>query len=515
MGRFTNYCLSLAACLVLVSTAQGQTKVFPLQNGKMTTNLDANGFQITNLDTSNLTIPNGIYQPLDADLTIISSNNHNAITDPWVQTFGVGLLGTTDLANFWNYIGYHPPKALPTPTPSATPSVPPTGKKFVTGYNADTGDFNTDSPDTSDLSGVVGITQGGTGQVTASAALNALLPDQTGHAGQVITTNGTTTSWTSPSLAAGTAQKIATLTSKTISNVADPTDGQVLAFNAGSDRWEPVNVASAATGTVSSVAVGNLAPLFTTVVSNSTSTPSAAFTLTNAAAHTVFGNPTIASAAPVYFTMNIASLADAGNLASWAPKTAPTGTVADLSSTQTFTNKTIDAATNVVKTKKYLDLGKPTRTGDAAKITIDTKSAYSYEARFSNSQPASTNWTEYHFMVPQDLDGTVDLVVNFKFSLYLSDSLGQRYIFSIADIGQSDNIEKVPVSPVTLDFAGDQNGDNGVVEGVTGTLTGWRSILKPGHLAVLRVARDGGATQDPSQIDTTTAGLQIEYGSTE
>lgn len=40
------------------------------------------------------------------------------------------------------------------------------------------------------------ISDGGTGQITANAALNALLPSQTGNSGKALTTNGTTTSWT-------------------------------------------------------------------------------------------------------------------------------------------------------------------------------------------------------------------------------------------------------------------------------------------------------------------------------
>ena len=45
------------------------------------------------------------------------------------------------------------------------------------------------------LGGTLGIANGGTGQVTATAAFNALAPSQTGASGQFLTTNGTTTSW--------------------------------------------------------------------------------------------------------------------------------------------------------------------------------------------------------------------------------------------------------------------------------------------------------------------------------
>jgi hypothetical protein len=45
------------------------------------------------------------------------------------------------------------------------------------------------------LSGTLGIANGGTGQVTASASFNALVPSQSTNAGKFLTTNGTTTSW--------------------------------------------------------------------------------------------------------------------------------------------------------------------------------------------------------------------------------------------------------------------------------------------------------------------------------
>lgn len=45
------------------------------------------------------------------------------------------------------------------------------------------------------ISGVTPIANGGTGQTTASAALTALLPSQTGNSGKSLTTNGTVASW--------------------------------------------------------------------------------------------------------------------------------------------------------------------------------------------------------------------------------------------------------------------------------------------------------------------------------
>ena len=46
-----------------------------------------------------------------------------------------------------------------------------------------------------DLGTPLPLTEGGTGQTSASNALNALLPNQTDNTNKVLQTNGTTTSW--------------------------------------------------------------------------------------------------------------------------------------------------------------------------------------------------------------------------------------------------------------------------------------------------------------------------------
>lgn len=45
------------------------------------------------------------------------------------------------------------------------------------------------------LAGTLGVANGGTGQTTANAALNALLPSQASNSGKVLSTDGTNTSW--------------------------------------------------------------------------------------------------------------------------------------------------------------------------------------------------------------------------------------------------------------------------------------------------------------------------------
>jgi hypothetical protein len=51
----------------------------------------------------------------------------------------------------------------------------------------------------SNVTGTVAIANGGTGQTSANAAFNALAPSQTSNSGKYLTTDGTNTSWATPS----------------------------------------------------------------------------------------------------------------------------------------------------------------------------------------------------------------------------------------------------------------------------------------------------------------------------
>ncbi len=55
------------------------------------------------------------------------------------------------------------------------------------------------------VTGVVAIANGGTGQTTANAAFNALVPSQSGQSGKFLTTDGTNTSWATVSGGGGSA----------------------------------------------------------------------------------------------------------------------------------------------------------------------------------------------------------------------------------------------------------------------------------------------------------------------
>jgi len=68
-------------------------------------------------------------------------------------------------------------------------------------------------------------------------------------------------------------------------------------FSCKNGSWHNVGTSSG-TGTVTSVSIGNLSPLFTATVANASTTPAISFTLSSFAANTVLGNCTAGSATP-------------------------------------------------------------------------------------------------------------------------------------------------------------------------------------------------------------------------
>jgi hypothetical protein len=145
------------------------------------------------------------------------------------------------------------------------------------------------------VSGTIAIANGGTGQTTANAAINALLPSQTSQSGKVLSTNGTDTSW------------IASSGSGTVTSVTGTA---------------PVSVATGTTTPVISMAAAN-----TTTNGYLTSTDWNTFngkgsgTLTSITAGTGLSGGTITSSGTI----------------------AIDATVVTLTGTQTLTNKTLTA----------------------------------------------------------------------------------------------------------------------------------------------------------------------------
>lgn len=134
--------------------------------------------------------------------------------------------------------------------------------------------------DTIALSTPVSIANGGTNGATASAGFNNLSP---------ITTTG--------DLILGTG-------TNTAGRLAIGTNTQVLTSNGTTASW----VTPSGGGSVTSFSSGNLSPLFTTSVATATTTPAQTFSLSTAAAHSYLGNNTGSTAAPAYSSIVAADL---------------------------------------------------------------------------------------------------------------------------------------------------------------------------------------------------------------
>jgi len=101
------------------------------------------------------------------------------------------------------------------------------------------------------VSGIVSLANGGTGQITANAAVNALLPAQTGNTGKYLTSNGTDTSWSTVTAGSSVTTSATAPASPTAGNQwYDTTTGIIYTYvNDGtSSQWVQGSTATLATG---------------------------------------------------------------------------------------------------------------------------------------------------------------------------------------------------------------------------------------------------------------------------
>jgi len=122
------------------------------------------------------------------------------------------------------------------------------------------------------LTGTIDIANGGTGQTTANAAFNALVPSQTGNTGKYLTTNGTDTSWATNPL--GTVTSVAATAGTGISVTGSPitTSGTLNITNTAPDQTVVLNSGTgiSTSGTYPNFTVTNTAPDQTVSIASGT-----------------------------------------------------------------------------------------------------------------------------------------------------------------------------------------------------------------------------------------------------
>lgn len=85
------------------------------------------------------------------------------------------------------------------------------------------------------ISGPVSIAKGGTGQITANAGLNALLPSQTGNSSKSLISDGVNTSWGIVSYSINDLTDVETITE----SAPAPSSNQCLKWSSSSGQWKP------------------------------------------------------------------------------------------------------------------------------------------------------------------------------------------------------------------------------------------------------------------------------------
>jgi hypothetical protein len=194
--------------------------------------------------------------------------------------------------------------------------------------------------------------------------------------------------------------------------------------------------------------------------------------------------------------------------------------VATISGSQILTNKTFDGAGtgNVLKFKSYPQFTSPLRV-DGTNCTIGTTSTtlgYGL-ATYSNSAAGSANWAEFRILVPNDLDNTVEPRFRIADLLGGADTGTRRYVVTAIDLASSASATPTPSATVTNVDIVDASGANGDVDisSYTSAAAGTAAALTPGHLLVLRVARDGSSGTDTSTVNSTLLSLEFEYAASQ
>lgn len=191
--------------------------------------------------------------------------------------------------------------------------------------------------------------------------------------------------------------------------------------------------------------------------------------------------------------------------------------VSDLNSaTRTATNLTYDTqgTGNVFKMLDTIQLTHPHNCDGTGATISTTATAIDYgRATYAHAADQAANYCEYRITVPFDLDAATEWTAKLQFRLNAGDTGTHRYVLSTVTQADSAAAAGTPATAINLDFAGDASGASGDIESVGyTTLTGWAATMTADRLLVIRLARDGDASEDTSTQTSTVMNLVLKYG---
>jgi len=123
-------------------------------------------YQVTGADVATFALLSGLPSQGGNTGKVLSTNGSNVLS--WITVGGTGTVTSVDVSGGTTGLTYS--------------GGPVTASGTIT------------------MAGVLGVANGGTGQTTTQAAIDALLPTQTGNSGKYLTTNGSVTAWSATPL---------------------------------------------------------------------------------------------------------------------------------------------------------------------------------------------------------------------------------------------------------------------------------------------------------------------------